>query len=751
MRKFLFQTSRGTVFALFACILLWLFFLAGFSTAMLSFNGHGPHARDDFSWNPSTVFDEHTFHVEDSIWRNMLFVLDFALLIYCLGRIPFVWRFAERVNGDKAYSDKHRRIALCCAASIALTFILVTQNLPWVDQRFICEMADAWVDKDYSSLNPSGYLGMWPQLLGSVLLLYLSTYIFGAYNFLACQIWNVIALVFLLKGLAELADLSGRRRICGLCIIIAGILFLPLTLYTTFLYGNLIGLSLTVNAVKYAVRYCEDCRLPDAVKSVLLIFAAVIIKSNYLICLIGLILFVILLFMEKPSFRRLLLALVFVLLLLINLNNRTVRWATQLVTGQPVGAGMSSWAWLAMGLQDDATGRYDGWFNGYSIDSYVENKFDAAAQGRECKEYVVKRLNEFLHDPGRALWFFAGKNASTWNNPNFQSFWFIRGQHFSRVRHPRWLGYLLSEPGSSQVTVILNYYQFLVLSGVILFILLGRRRHAISFFYCVVFIGGFIFHTFWEVKAQYAFTYFVLLLPLFVEGYCDLFECIEGRRSLTKSVKIYYILSVALLLGIAVLGSVSQAPWLKALLLRDEDTEKWQQYITSRIYSRLPDGLYRLRASGDPSLLLGSTRNKKQGRASKVALSQRPVAGGKLGLAFSGFDDSCTIRFESNGRYLDVKDNTPTEGLELQSQDRARSNAQNWKLRRTDKDGEFIVIFGMDRTVDYTLSDTWPPSSYPMPSYMALTYDLSTRRVTLSRYNYSERRPEQTWILERIE
>lgn len=34
----------------------------------------------------------------------------------------------------------------------------------------------------------------------------------------------------------------------------------------------------------------------------------------------------------------------------------------------------------------------------------------------------------------------------------------------------------------------------------------------------MIFIGGFIFHLFWEAKGQYTITYFVLLIPLLCKG-----------------------------------------------------------------------------------------------------------------------------------------------------------------------------------------------------------------------------------------
>lgn len=37
-----------------------------------------------------------------------------------------------------------------------------------------------------------------------------------------------------------------------------------------------------------------------------------------------------------------------------------------------------------------------------------------------------------------------------------------------------------------------------------------------------IFIGGFLFHLFWEAKGQYTITYFILLIPYCARGLMDM-------------------------------------------------------------------------------------------------------------------------------------------------------------------------------------------------------------------------------------
>ena len=47
----------------------------------------------------------------------------------------------------------------------------------------------------------------------------------------------------------------------------------------------------------------------------------------------------------------------------------------------------------------------------------------------------------------------------------------------------------------------------------------------------MIFLGGFVFHTFWETKAIYVLQYYYLLLPYAAFGIVQLFEKIEKLKN----------------------------------------------------------------------------------------------------------------------------------------------------------------------------------------------------------------------------
>ena len=59
----------------------------------------------------------------------------------------------------------------------------------------------------------------------------------------------------------------------------------------------------------------------------------------------------------------------------------------------------------------------------------------------------------------------------------------------------------------------------------------------------MIFIGGFIFHLFWEAKGQYTITYFVLLIPYCAKGLMDMSDDVaEGILTLKRNSSILEII-----------------------------------------------------------------------------------------------------------------------------------------------------------------------------------------------------------------
>ena len=69
---------------------------------------------------------------------------------------------------------------------------------------------------------------------------------------------------------------------------------------------------------------------------------------------------------------------------------------------------------------------------------------------------------------------------------------------------------------------------FILWMGILIFLYLERTTDNImNLLWLIIFIGGFLFHLFWEAKGQYTLIYVWLCIPYGVKGYYSLFNSIN--------------------------------------------------------------------------------------------------------------------------------------------------------------------------------------------------------------------------------
>lgn len=421
------------------------------------------------------------------------------LAIMILGRY-----FSKKTRSKKRIDQLVVLTGIGCIV-LCIIFVFVTWCKPVADQRSVLLIAKQMKEQDFSAFQKGGYVYIYPNQIGIILLYYLLSFIIGDYNYIALQLINIAALALSYYYLAMLSTLLFVEKRLFYKTLSGCMLFLPLAFYICFVYGNLIGLALSTGAVYYQCMYLKGREKKDIVLASVMIGGAVLLKSNYLITLVAM---VIVLFMDTimKRARRSLLGIVVIVLVYLGLQIGT-QTCIEAITGEKVSDGVPKLAWVAMGLQEGS--RASGWYNGYNKEVYVHNDFDAHKANEESKKAIQQSLKEFLSNKKEGVCFFTRKVASQWNNPTFQSLWILRNKEG------------VSHGGASIVlTGFMNIYQTVVLAGTCLYLWYYRgRRQSEELVLMLIFIGGFLFHLVWEAKAQYTITYFVLLIPYAVRGY----------------------------------------------------------------------------------------------------------------------------------------------------------------------------------------------------------------------------------------
>ncbi len=514
------KTGRNIVLAIFAIIVGILTFLSMFLNTYIS-------------------IEERSTIIEDNPYKMIIY---FIVVLVALFFVRRFYKLQKKIDNRKMF------IRICFVLLAIFTIIIFTHNIyPVADQQEILNCATALKQGNYAPFLPDGYVGKCTNQAGIVMILYYLSFIFGDNNYHVFQFLNVLGLILSYYCICKISMISFSNDEIEQWTFGFLILFLPLTWYVTFVYGNIFGHAFSMYAILSGYKYFEDRKIKDILLSVVSITLAMMFKSNYLIVFVAMIIFILFDIILNKHYRSFILFLVLVPAYFA--SSFIPNYLVKSITGIELGKGVPMLAYVEMGLQDSPDA--PGWWNGYNWNVYTDNNCDSEQASAQVKNDLKNTLIYYLQHPKECLDFFYRKTVSQWCNPDFQGTWILRYSDF--YIH----GDLYYE--------IFNIFESIVFLGTLAYIYYtGRQMPLHRLLLPMIFIGGFIFHLFWEAKGQYTITYFVLLIPYCVKGLMDMTDEIadgilnlERHQGVFGTIKMWWKLDsfkyIALLFGSTVL------------------------------------------------------------------------------------------------------------------------------------------------------------------------------------------------------
>ena len=459
---------------------------------------------------------EVTFFLKGSPITHVAALIGLIALLFVMKRNEFLSGLKTKIEENERYCFVISNVLLGLIFALSLLFVFSSGAAPCSDQRFVQEAAADFASGHYESLEAGGYLHTYPNQLGLVWISYVFFSIFGFGNYLAFRIFNALCLTWFYKRLSDMTGFfCDGKALPRLFVLLTGVLFYPLQMYCTFIYGTIPGLALAVASFYRAFLFIRDQKAGDCVLSVAAICLSMFFKQNYLIFFIAL--FVHAVVSALRSRKYIIFLLPVLLIIAYPLQSRLPYTLTAAASGVAPSSGASPYSWIAMGLQDG--GLAEGWYNGYNKDTFEASGYDTQSQADEAINEINARLAYFRKKPHDAVGFFTRKLASEWNSPDFEAYWILRPKKGDAASSSLLLSFI-GVKGSLFGIRLLSHLEFLILAGALFFIVLydGEDR-GYALLPVVTFIGGFLFHVIWEAKPQYTLVYFVLLFPLAVMGY----------------------------------------------------------------------------------------------------------------------------------------------------------------------------------------------------------------------------------------
>lgn len=492
-----------------------------------------------------------------------------------------------RKTGAARFFSKNSKMLtlfLLLLLSVAsVVYIRLAKVLPQADQLLVFQMAAHWRQQNFSDLLPGGYLDRYPQQIGLALVYYVVSFVIGNNFFTFWQLLNVAALAVGIWFFACTAEAVFPRKWMRPAVAAGCCLFLPLLFYTVFNYGTLYGFCASMAAFYLLTKFLQDGKPWQAAAMCLLAAFAVQLKQNYLISLVAMVVILVL-----DSIRRKKLFPLFGaagLLAATLLFSKGAVWIVEAMSGLKVSSGVPKSLWIMMGL--DSSFRAPGWYLESSAALYEKSGCNTAATDTAAKAAISARLSYFSAHPGYTVQFFIRKTASQWNEPTFQCFWITTVRRSFSNASP-FIRNLLTGKTAFAMEAYLHVYETVILLGTLCCLIPGKRSAPTAqLLFPVTFVGGFLFHLFWEAKGQYTFLYFLLLLPFAVEGLTRLASLPYGvlRRKENRHMLLrrrWPQLLAAFLLAACLLAS---APLLRQNCMLSSNDSIYAEYRAERLSS----------------------------------------------------------------------------------------------------------------------------------------------------------------------
>lgn len=729
LQKWIYNIANYIIRILFGIIVLGLCLQSMFSTSFI-----GVITKEDGS------LQERTLNIADSPLKQLVIAV---LFMAALVLIKKCWQKAKKTPKwnsliEKITVPKLLKIFTILVGAAGVFWILATQLEAGSDPAKIYALAMQWRENDFSGYAEGGYLFRYPYQAGIVLFYYFLSFLFGVDNFIALQLVNVAALLCVYYLLAKLAGYYWKEDTKIQAAVYLGLaLWIPLFFYITYLYGILLGMACSLTAVYMAVKYLETRKYRYMLVSALCMGIATVFKMNCLIYLVAIACFLVYDMIVMSGWKNKLCSLLFIGLMVLSVQgcNQAVYSYVENLSGYETPEGEVMVSWIVMGLQETPLG--PGHYSGYIGDVFVKYNYDTEKITEASISDIKKILTRMSENPlDEGIPFFARKNAFQWNDPTFIGMK-LNADRKSAIDMPGFVESILGGEASVALSVALNYVQTLILLGALCYIILHwRSKNLYELFGGVIFIGGYLFHSFWESSSSYTIPYFLMLIPYAVKGWLDLARMADNKwiqyagakaatepliSSNTKAGRHYFMTCAAIIVwGILFLNFSRTNLFANTIALDDGEDARNQFYHKNQTEAtELEDDYYTV----SPYLAEELTLAEQDG----VILTE--PGSGELAqkIAFSTKEKGQVIRFRDSEQVLAV---LPGENNRLTAY--------------MDDSMNMFYDFGLEADYHWTVVSAESGVYYLVLDGMALTYDADRNLVYLEEYAQKD---SQKWLI----
>ncbi len=509
--------KRFSVYGLFRGMLWGISIAAVYFIFLLNFIYN---AEVSYNAAEKVTISGHLFH------SHVMLLVAIAILII----LALTKRYLDRLDPKVLFAG-------FCALYVAMAFYLilnVDHNIR-ADAGTVFNWAKRVAEGDFGTFKIGGYIHRYPHQTGLLF-----------YDMLLQKIapyptTSFVANFFFVLGIncfvALTANTLFKNRMVTHLTIILSFAFLPQFFFILFAYGLTPGFFFMILGFYNAIRFAEMHRIRNIVCAVIGASIAICFKQNFLIGAIAIVIFWALHLLKSRSWKAIFkpAGAILALLLCMSIPSNLITLYFEEKTEIQLGEGTPSVLWIAMGTDMDNRGRGPGWYNSFNYNTFTQSNFDSDAAAEVGREKLLENIEEMKAEPGLAASFFKEKTVSQWCEPMFQSVWSGPLEACNQYTHTELLQSIYNGGESEDRIEALSKMILLSIFGFTLVFLLFYRKKCEGWeLLTLFFIGGLIFHTFWEGKSQYTYPYVFCMIPLASYGIYALSDMIGGSDFFPK-------------------------------------------------------------------------------------------------------------------------------------------------------------------------------------------------------------------------
>ena len=482
-----------------------------------------------------SIFEEHT-NIQD---MNILKLL----LCIILGIVTVLITFViKKLNISKKVKIITTILALGLYSFFQILWIKACLVKPGADPGMIYGTAKLlFNNQDIMKEHILEYFSFYKQNIGLVVIYERLMRFFNTDNVILFRYVNVVCNTITVLGLYWIYKMINDKEENNTLLFYVLILgFLPISLLSTWVYGDFIGLSLGILSVALIIKYVKSKKIRFLFFSSICMSIAIIARSNLLIFIIAITIYLIITLLKEKNRKErivgILLIPLFIVISIIPNKILTNYISKKYQLDERKEKSIITYLYMGMSEGKMANGWYNDEIDNINNEMKKNNKDDNTIEN-QTKEKLSDRINYLLNNPLYTIWFYKYKILSMWAEPTMASEVY-NSQRDVDMSENKIYNIVFDEQNFEAIKASQKVIDGMIFVGALSYIILKRKNISNEVLLVIlIFLGGFGFHILWEAKSRYIIPYVVILIPVATKGLNELCIYFINKRNKEKNEK----------------------------------------------------------------------------------------------------------------------------------------------------------------------------------------------------------------------